>query len=186
MRAVRRIACVSAISLATVAATASLAVAAPKEVSAERYAKTVCGAYTDLRAAGQEYNEAYLALPTSDPATTQAQIGELAKGLVDDVSALRTKLKNQYPEVDDGEKISKLFVKNLKAVQNEISSSLEALQAADPNGATFTDDLTTFEVAIEMLDAKTSDPFRKLKDQDVIAALGDEKSCDDIVVIVGG
>jgi hypothetical protein len=171
---------------ATVAASVSVAAAAPKEVSTEKFAKAVCGAYTDLQDGFGEYNDAYLALPTADPVAMQAQIGELTDGLVDDVSALRTKLGNQYPDVDDGKKISKLFVKNLKETETEISSALETLRAADPNGVAFAADLTTFEVAIELLDTKTSDPFRKLKDQDVIAALDDEKSCDEVVTIIGG
>jgi hypothetical protein len=79
-----------------------------------------------------------------------------------------------------------LFVKNFKEIESEVSSALETLQAADPNGATFTADLTTFEVAINLLDTKTSDPFTKVTDQDVIGAFDDERSCDEVVTIIGG
>lgn len=186
MRAVRRVVCAGAVALATVAASASVAAAAPKEVSTDRFAKTVCGVYTDLQNAHEEYNNAYVALPTADPAAVQAQIGELTNGLVDDVSALRSKLKKVYPAVDDGKKISRLFVRNFKEIETEVSSALETLQAVDPNGATFTADLTTFEVAINLFDTKTSDPFTKVRDQDVIAGFDDEKSCDEVVTIIGG
>jgi hypothetical protein len=41
-------------------------------------------------------------------------------------------------------------------------------------------------VAINLLDTKTSDPFTKVTDQDVIGAFDDERSCDEVVTIIGG
>ena len=186
MRGLRRIVCAGAAVLATVVASATVAAAAPKEVSTDKYAKTVCGAYTDIQDGLSEFTDAYNALPGDDPTAFQAQAGELTNGLLDDLSALQTKLKKVYPDVDDGKKISRLFVKNLNEINSEVTTALETFQAADANGVAFQADITTFEVAINLLDTKTSDPFSKVTDQDVIGAFDDEKSCDDVVTIIGG
>ncbi len=186
MRGVLRVGLAGALALSVVAVAGGVAGAAPKEVSTSKYAKTVCGVYTDIQDGIGEFTEAYNAAPATDPASFQATTVDLTNGLLDDLSALRTKLKNQYPDVDDGKKISKLFVKNLKEIETEVSGALETFQAADPNGVAFSADQTTFEVAINLLDTKTSDPFSEVTDQDVIGAFDDEKSCDEVVTIIGG
>jgi hypothetical protein len=186
VKTITRIGLTGALAAGVVVGTFSVAAAAPKEVSTSKYAKTVCGAYSDIQDGLSEFTDAYNALPADDPATFQTQTADLTTSLVDDISALRTKLKNQYPDVDDGKKISKLFASNLKEINSEITSALETFQAADPTGVAFQADVTTFEVAINILDTKTSDPFSKVTDQDVIGAFDDEKSCDDVVTIIGG
>ena len=38
---------------------------------------------------------------------------------------------------------------------------------------------------MNLLDTKTSDPFSKIDDQDVLTALDGQKSCSDVVTIFG-
>jgi hypothetical protein len=181
-----RIGLTGALAAGFVVANFGIASAAPKEVSTEKFAKTVCGSYSKIQDRLGEFTDAYNTLPADDPTAFQTQAADLTNSLLDDASALQTKLKKVYPDVDDGKKISKLFVKNLNEINKEVSAALETFQAADPNGVAFQADITTFEVAINLLDTKTSDPFSKVTDQDVIGAFDDEESCDDVVTIIGG
>jgi hypothetical protein len=165
--------------------TAVTATAAPRAVSTKRYAKTVCGVYTDLKQEVSGFTDEYNAGTSSDPATFQTEVGTLTTGLLDDIAALQTRVRNVYPDVDDGKQITKLFVKNFNEIKNQISQALEKFQAADPNGVAFQADVSTFEVAVNLLDTKTSDPFSKIDDQDVLTALDGQKSCNDVVTIYG-
>jgi hypothetical protein len=165
--------------------TAVTATAAPRAVSTKRYAKTVCGVYTDLKEQVSSFTDEYNAGTSSDPATFQTEVGTLTTGLLDDIAALQTRVRNVYPDVDDGKQITKLFVKNFNEIKTQISQALEKFQAADPNGVAFQADVSTFEVAVNLLDTKTSDPFSKIDDQDVLTALDGQKSCSDVVTIYG-
>jgi hypothetical protein len=165
--------------------TAVTATAAPRAVSTKRYAKTVCGIYTDLKQEVSSFTDEYNAGTSSDPTTFQTEVGTLTTGLLDDIAALQAKVRNVYPDVDDGKQITKLFVKNFNEIKNQISQALETFQAADPNGVAFQADVSTFEVAVNLLDTKTSDPFSKIDDQDVLTALDGQKSCSEVVTIYG-
>jgi hypothetical protein len=160
--------------------------AAAKEVSTAKYAKAVCGTYSDIQDKLKGFTDAYNALPSDDPANFQLQAVALTNTLLEDIGSLKTKLSKQWPDVDDGKRITKLFVKNMNEIDDEISTALQTFQTADASGAAFQGDITTFEVAINLLDTKTSDPFSKVKDQDVIGAFGDEKSCKSVVTVIGG
>jgi len=186
VRSSTRIGLVAALSVVVVLGASGVAGAKPKEVSTKKFAKTVCGVYTDLQQQVAKFTDAYNADTSNDPATFQTEVGTLTSALLDDVAKLRTKIKNVYPDVDDGKKITKLFVKNLNEVSSEVAAALEKFQAADPNGVAFQADVSTFEVAINLLDTKSSDPFSKVTDQDVLGAFGDEKSCEKVVTIYGG
>ena len=181
--ALRTVAVVAAASI-TIVGTA--AVAGAKEVPTAKYAKVVCGTYSDIQDKLKAFTDAYNALPSADPAGFQTQAVALTNTLLEDVGSLKSKLQKSWPDVDDGKKVTKLFVKNLNEIDSEVTKALATFQAADASGAAFQADITTFEVAINLLDTKTSDPFSKVKDQDVIGAFGDEKSCKAVVTVIGG
>jgi len=183
VRTTTRIGLVGALSVAFVLGTAGTAMA--KEVSTKKYAKTLCQTYSDVRQNITEFTDTYNADTSNDPVAFQTEVGTLASDLLDNIGQLKTTLKKVYPDVDDGKRITKLFVKSLNEISGEISAALEKFQAADPNGVAFQADISTFEVAINLLDTKTSDPFSKLTDQDVLGALDKEKSCDEVVDIFG-
>jgi hypothetical protein len=185
VRTSTRVGLAAALAALVVLGAGGLATAAPREVSTQKYAKTVCGAYTDLKEQVSAFTDKYNADTSSDPATFQTEVGTLTTGLVDDIGTLQAKVKNVYPDVDDGKKITKLFVKNFNEIKSQISAALEKFQAADPNGVAFQADVSTFEVAVNLLDTKTSDPFTKIDDQDLLGALDDERSCNEVVTIYG-
>jgi hypothetical protein len=168
--------------------TASAAVdAKSKPVSTGKYAKTVCGVYGGVTDKVNEFIDAYNQdTSTTDPVVFHGQVVELAEGLLEDMDAAQTKLKKSRPDIDDGKKISKLFVNGLADVQADVSEALGTFRAADPTGVAFQADISSFEVAINLLDVNRSDPFSELEDQDLLKAFGDEKSCEDVVTIFGG
>jgi hypothetical protein len=182
--ALRPMALVAVVSIAVVGTSAT---AGAKDVSTAKYAKVVCGTYSDIQDEVEAFKEAYNALPSDDAAGFQTQAVALTNTLLDDVGTLKAKLQKVSPSVDDGKKITKLFAKNLNEFDSEVTKALETFQAADANAAAFTADIAGFEAAVTVvLDAKTSDPFSKVKDQDVIGAFGDEKSCKAVVTAIGG
>ncbi|HEY8215767.1 MAG TPA: hypothetical protein VIH82_01445 [Acidimicrobiia bacterium] len=185
MRSTTRIGLVGALSALFVLGASGAAIAAPRAVPTKKYAKTVCGAYTDLKKKVSAFTDKYNADTSSDPATFQTEVGTLTQGLLDDITALEARIKKVYPDVDDGKKITKLFVKNFDEITAQISSALKKFKAADPRGVSFQADVSTFEVAVNLLDTKTSDPFSKIDDQDLLGALDKEKSCSDVVTIYG-
>jgi hypothetical protein len=182
-KALRTVAVVAATSI-TIVGTAG--VAGAKEVSTTKYAKVVCGTYSSVQDKLKAFTDAYNALPSADPAGFQTQAVALTNTLLEDVGTLKTKLQKTYPSVDDGKKVTKLFVKNLDEIDSEVTEALATFQAADASAVAFQADITNFEVAVNLLDTKTSDPFSKVKDQDVIGAFGDEKSCKAVVTVIGG
>lgn len=159
--------------------------AAAKEVSPRRFAKTLCGAYVEYGKAHQAYTDAYNALPP-DPAGYHLGVQTVAADFVKAIETQRDKIRKVWPAVDDGKQITKLFVNNFNELSSSVSDALEAIQAADPNAPTFANDQATYEAELAKLDTETSDPFAKLKDQDVIRALDAEKSCENVVTVIGG
>jgi hypothetical protein len=177
-----------AVSMVVLGGIASAAVdAKSKPVSTERYAKRVCGVYGGVADALNGFVDAYNRDVTDeDPIQFQTEVVALTEGLLDDLASAQTKLKKSRPDLDDGKKISKLFINALKTVQVDVSDALEAFRAADPTGVAFQADISSFQVAINLLDVNSDDPFRELEDQDLLKAFGDEKSCEDVVTIFGG
>ena len=69
---------------------------------------------------------------------------------------------------------------------DEVQSAVDDFEAADPNDVAFVGDVTTFEVAFNVLSTTLSDPFSEVDDQDLLKAFDKEKSCKDVVTIFGG
>lgn len=175
------------VGVIALAGTASASVGAKsKPVSTAKYAKAVCGVYGSVTAKVNTFIDSYNQDTSStDPVEFQGQVVDLTEALLDDVLSAQTKLKKVRPDLDDGKKISKLFVTGLKTVHSEVSDALESFRAADATGVAFQADISAFEVAINLLDLKRTDPFSELNDQDLLQAFDDEKSCKDVVTIFG-
>ena len=174
--------------MVVMAGTAAAAVDAKrKPVPTAKYAKTVCGVYGGVTERVGEFIDAYNQDTSSvDPVEFHGQVVELTESLLDDIASAQTKLNKSRPDLDDGKQIAKLFVNGLKGVQTDVADALEAFRAADPTGVAFQADMSMFQVAINLLNVNRDDPFRELDDQDLLKAFGDEKSCDDVVTIIGG
>ena len=184
MRTTTRIGLVGALSAAFVLGTAGTVMA--KEVSAKKYAKTVCAVYHGIPVALDGYRNAYNGISTTAPVALQAEVVALTNDLVDDLGQLQTRLKKVSPDVDDGKRITKVFVNDVQEVIDATQDALDDYESADPNGVAFAADQATFEAAITVLNTKTlTDPFTKVDDQDLIKAF-DQKACADIVIVTRG
>lgn len=160
--------------------------AAPaRKVSAERYAKTICTTIDRLTAAKKDLVDAYNALPTDDAATLQAQSILLAENYVAEFDRAEQRFRKTTPDIDDATKVRKLFVVFVSDAGDEIRRAVETYRSADPNGVAFQGDVITFETAFNVLEAKLGDPFSKIKDQELLAAFDDERSCEDVVQVFG-
>ena len=156
-----------------------------KTVSAQRYAKTVCTTIDGLTAAKKDLVDAYNALPTDDAATLQTQSIDLAEEYVAEFDRAEQRFRKTTPDIDDAVKVRKLFVTFVSGAGDEIRRAVDTYRAADPNGVAFQGDVITFETAFNVLEAKIGDPFSKIKNQELLAAFDDERSCKDVVQVFG-
>ena len=168
------------------AGTAGAAVAQKaKKASVEKYAKSVCGSYTKLETAINDFVASYNGIDATDNPGLQTAAIDLANGLLDDINAQQKKLKKSYPDVDGGKKIMRLFVANVGELKDEVTGAVGDLQAADATSPAFVGDITQFEVSFNVLSARLSDPFSEVDDQDLLKAFDEEKNCEDVVTVFG-
>jgi hypothetical protein len=181
MRALIRGGCVAFTAAALVVSMAGVAAAKPKKQSTAKYAKTVCGTYSQLETDIGTFATAIGNLDPSDPAGYKTQAAAPTNTLLTTVKAAQTKLAVAYPDVSNGKKIGALLVTNATELDKSLSGALTTLQA-DSSAA----GPTVFRVAIQVLPTKLSDPFSKVTDQDLINAFQKEKSCKNVVQVTGG
>jgi len=171
--------------LAGVAAGASVS-AKQKPVSEAKYAKVLCSTYNSVIGADLDaFTSAYNSAPTDDPVAYQTAAVTATNDFLAQLTKRKTKLAKVYPDVDDGKKIAKVMAKDLSGIQAKISAALAKFQAADANGVAFQADVAQFEVAFQLLGVDSTD-LSTVTDQDVIGAVGDEKTCKEIFPVVGG
>jgi hypothetical protein len=154
--------------------------AAAKTVSPERYARSLCG----LLDGGNEYVDAYNAIATDDPVAFQAEVVQLTDDYVADLQAGEAKLKKLAPDIKGGKKVSKLFVGYVDDIVTEVQDALDTFAAADPNGIVFTADVATFQVAVSLISTTVDDAFAEVTNQDLLKALEEEPSCEDVVTVI--
>lgn len=176
---------VALVATAGVALLGAGTLAPNRKVSAERYAKTVCTTIDGLTAAKKDLVDRYNALPTDDAAALQTQSIVLAEDFLTEFDRAEQRFRKTTPDIDDAAKVRKLFVTFVSDAGEEISGAVDAYRAADPNGIAFQGDVITFETAFNVLEAKLGDPFSKIKNQELLAAFDDEKSCNDVVQVFG-
>jgi hypothetical protein len=175
----------------SLAATAALAVMGAgtvlpaRTVSAEKYAKTVCTTIDGLTEAKKALVDLYNALPTDDAAALQAQSIALAEDYVDEFDQAEQRFRRTTPDIDAAVKVRKLFVSFVSDAGAEIKRAVDAYRAADPDSVAFQGDVIAFETAFNVLEAKLGDPFSKIKDQELLAAFDDERTCKDVVQVFG-
>lgn len=185
MVAVATIVAVGAVSSA--GAGASVASKA-KEVSAAKYAKTMCATYNKVIADLGDFADELTASSSSqtDPAAFQQEVSGAADAFLVKVAAGERVLKKIYPDVDDGKAISKQFVKNPVEVQRLVRDAVDEFLAADPTSPAFSANVTVFSVTLSTLATQLTDVTTGIDDQDFIEAVGDEKRCQEIFPVTGG
>jgi hypothetical protein len=93
------------------------------------------------------------------------------------------------PLVDDGEEISASFVDYWQARIDWSQGVLDEFPAEVPDWGRNQDKVTLYvspalgRLGVAAMDPDLRSPFAELEDQDVIKALDDEPSCDDIVMV---
>jgi hypothetical protein len=153
--------------------------AVAKTVSPERYAKVLC---TTL-GAKDELVDGYAALPGDDSAIFQTQAVELVNELIADLKAGKAKLKKLTPDIERGKKTSKLFVRTLDDQVATLRAAVDTFAIADPNGVAFAADVAQLEVAVNLRETTTGDPFNEVTNQDLLEAFDEEPSCEEIVTV---
>jgi hypothetical protein len=181
MRGMIRGGCVALTAAALVVSMAGVAAAKPKKQSPAKYAKTVCGTYSQLETDIPNFANSVSNIDTTDLNTFKTQAVSMANTLVAELKAAETKLASAYPDVSNGKKIGTLLVTNATELETALSDAVTKLQADNTVAGP-----TVFGVAIKVLPTKLSDPFSKVTDQDVINAFQKEKLCKDVVQVTGG
>jgi len=154
-----------------------------KKISESKYAKTVCTTLTDLDGAQSKLVDRYNALGTDDAAAFQQQAGALVDAYLSDVKSASAKLHKVEPDITGGKKISRTFVTFLDDTGKEIESALDKFRAADPNSPAFQGDVTVFEASLKVLSTRIGDPFSTVRNQDMLRAFKNEKTCKNVVTV---
>jgi hypothetical protein len=168
------------LTAALVAGTAGIAAAKPKKQSTAKYAKLVCGTYSRLETDVTQYATSVGNIDQSDATAFQNQAAAQTTTLIATVKAAEKALSGAYPDISNGKKVGTLLVTNARELDDALTTALSKLQAGGPAAA------IQFGVQIQILGAKISDPFSRVTDQDLIHAFGKEKSCKNVVQVIGG
>ncbi len=159
-----------------------------KKLSAAKYAKTMCSTYNgvvdELGAFAKDVTDA--SNTQTDPAAFQAEVSTLAEGFLATMAKDERKLKQIYPDVDDGKKIAKQFAKNPGEIKQLVGDAVDELLAADPTSPAFSANVTVFGVTLQTMVNQLTDVTTGIDDQDFIEAVGDEKQCHEIFPVTGG
>jgi hypothetical protein len=159
--------------------------AAAKTVPDGKYVKSVCSGIHKVKNAFGKTVDSYNALESTDPVAFQTKASALVDTLLATIKKSEAKLKKLAP-ADGGKKVTKLFDNYLKAFITKLTDAVTAFRAADPNGVAFQGDVTQLQVAFNIVEVGVEDPFGKVKEQGLLKAFHDEKSCSDIVTVFGG
>jgi outer membrane murein-binding lipoprotein Lpp len=170
----------AAVVAGMVLATGSVAGAKPKKQSASKYAKTVCTTYSKLLNDFTNYAHGIQSLDTTDTAGFASQATTQTNAFLGTVKADEKTLQGAYPDISNGKKVGSLLATNATEIDNAISAALSQLQSGGIAGP------AVFGAALQTLGTKISDPFSKVTDQGLINAFQKEKSCKDVVHVVGG
>lgn len=154
-----------------------------KKISDTKYAKALCGKLSKLDASESELIDKYNALPTDNVAAFQQQASDLVTSYLGDIKRASAQFQKLEPDVGGGKKIAKAFVAYFNDAGSEIQSAVDTFKGADPNSPTFQGDVTVFETSLKVLSAKIGDPFRKVTNQELLAAFKNEKSCKGVVTV---
>ena len=159
--------------------------AKPQAISSAKYTKVLCASYNQLLSDLKGFNAAVGATPSDSAATFQTGVVTETTAFLDKVAALKTKLAKVYPDVGGGKRIAKIMATDLVSTGTKVSDGLVKFRAADANGVAFQAEITQFEVVLRLLGVDTTD-LSKVTDQDVIGAVGHERTCKKIFPVTGG
>jgi hypothetical protein len=152
--------------------------AKPTKQSTSKYAKTVCGTYTNLENDITQFASSVGGLDPNSP-TFQTDAGNMTTALIGKVKAAEATLQGAYPDISNGKKVGALLATNATEIEQGLTAAQQKLQAGGATGQ------IQFGVAIQTLGAKISDPFSKVTNQSLIGAFKKEKLCKNVVTVIG-
>jgi len=165
-------------------------VAAAKTVSDKKYVKTLCGSVNGIvdsaNTLADGFNSAIEEFNASPDATAfHTKMLGIVDTYIADAQSAQKKLKKLSPE-SGGKAITKLFDAFFKEQLAKLTDAADTFRAADPNGVAYQADVTVLQTSLNVSNLGISDPFSDIDDQDLIGAFDDEKSCDEVVTVIGG
>jgi hypothetical protein len=156
-----------------------------KTVSVEKYAKSLCTAFTAWHKSLDGANTP--AADLADPASGQKAVAAYLNGLITSTKTAIAKVKKAgIPDVDNGKQVAKSFQSYLSKATHEVSDALARVNAADPASPTFFATIAQVTASLSTIDTRLGDPFSKVESQDLLGAFKDEKACSGVVTIIGG
>jgi len=114
---------------------------------------------------------------------------EQIEGFIDVLEEQKATAEKTVPLVDDGEKISASFADYWQSRIDWSEGLLDEFPAEVPDWGRNQDKVTLYvspalgDLGVAQMGPDIRSPFAELEDQDVIKALDDEPSCDDIVMV---
>jgi hypothetical protein len=173
---------------AAVATVILLACAAPagasmdaKKVSDRVYARRLCSALAEVVDAEQSFVADYRALARSDLATLHDEATRLADSYLDSARTARAQLEKVQPP--GGKKIARLFDTYLATAVRELDAIISRFAKVDPTGPAIQHEIAAFEDSLQSLVQRLPEPFHRLHDKHLLAALRREVTCTDIVQV---
>jgi hypothetical protein len=163
---------------AVVVGAVAAADAAPKKQSPAKYAKTVCGTYSQLEGAFRQFADGIGTLDPSNSTAYELQATAKTDALLGTVKAAEATLQAVYPDVARGKQVGVLLTSNASEIDTAVTAALQQVQSG---GAAA---VVQFQVAIQTLGTKLTDPFSQVKDRNLINAFQKEKTCKDVVHVV--
>lgn len=152
-----------------------------KEVSNRVYARRLCSSLAEVVDAEQSFVSDYSALTKSDPASFHDEATLLANSYLDSSKSARAELKKVQPP--GGEKVARLFNAYLRTAVRQVDAIIRRFTTADPTSPGFQDEVAAFEGSLQSLVQELPEPFQKLRDQHLLAALRREVTCAGIVEV---
>jgi hypothetical protein len=153
--------------------------AAARDVSNEEWATAVCSSLVDVRTAEEAFVTAHATLDLGSP--DEFQTGALAntKAYLGALREARSSLAELNPP--EGGNAARGVDRYLRDAIREVRRLARDLRAADPSKPVFEAKASTFEAGLQELGRNLDDPFTRLRDPELIAALDAAPECDGIV-----
>jgi hypothetical protein len=153
----------------------------PERVSDDAYARRVCSALADLQTREATLAAEHSALDASKPEAFQHDAVTLLEHYVARIRNARSRVADVAPA--SSARASRAFDRYFAVAIARLDRTARGLRNADPHAAVFQADVSTFEANLQFLADELPDPFARIHDQALLAALRGEPSCRDIVTI---
>jgi hypothetical protein len=154
-----------------------------ERVSDREYARAVCTTLLRRQSSEGAFAAAHSALDASDAAAFRTDALELLDRYVDRLRRARTKLARIDP--DTATRASDAFDEYLAVAIRRLHADAREFADADVHSPEFQAAVSTFEANLQFLAHQLPDPFARLRDRSLLAAVRTEPACADLVTIHG-